>query len=300
MYDCIVVGGGPAGLTAAIYLKRACKNVAIFEREVFGGQITKTTQVENYPGFDRISGMELGNKMKAQAEDLGVECFYDEVIQIEKNDDVFQVITVDKTYESKTVIYAAGTSPRKLGVKEEEKFIGNGVSYCATCDGAFYKDKTVCVVGGGNTAIDDALYLSNICKKVYVIHRRDSFRAEPIKVSSLKEKDNIEFIYNATVEGIMGNDKVEALKIVVNDKKMEVKTDGVFVAIGSTPNTEILDNFVSLDANGYALSNHELETSVAGLFVAGDVRDKQVKQLTTATSDGTVAATFAIDYLNTL
>ena len=300
MYDCIVVGGGPAGLTAAIYLKRACKKVAIFEREVFGGQITKATEVENYPGFDRISGMELGNKMKAQAEDLGVECFYDEVIQIEKNDDVFQVITVDKTYESKTVIYAAGTSPRKLGVKEEEKFIGNGVSYCATCDGAFYKDKTVCVVGGGNTAIDDALYLSNICKKVYVIHRRDSFRAEPIKVSSLKEKDNIEFIYNATVEGIMGNDKVEALEIVVNDKKMEVKTDGVFVAIGSTPNTEILDNFVSLDANGYALSNHELETSVAGLFVAGDVRDKQVKQLTTATSDGTVAATFAIDYLNTL
>ena len=300
MYDCIVVGGGPAGLTAAIYLKRACKKVAIFEREVFGGQITKATEVENYPGFDRISGMELGNKMKAQAEDLGVECFYDEIIQIEKNGDVFQVITVDKTYESKTVIYAAGTSPRKLGIKEEEKFIGNGVSYCATCDGAFYKDKTVCVVGGGNTAIDDALYLSNICKKVYVIHRRDSFRAEPIKVSSLKEKDNIEFIYNATVEGIMGNDKVEALEIVVNDKKMEVKTDGVFVAIGTTPNTEILDNFVSLDANGYALSNHELETSVAGLFVAGDVRDKQVKQLTTATSDGTVAATFAIDYLNTL
>lgn len=300
MYDCIVVGGGPAGLTAAIYLKRACKKVAIFEREVFGGQITKATEVENYPGFDRISGMELGNKMKAQAEDLGVECFYDEIIQIEKNGDVFQVITVDKTYESKTVIYAAGTSPRKLGIKEEEKFIGNGVSYCATCDGAFYKDKTVCVVGGGNTAIDDALYLSNICKKVYVIHRRDSFRAEPIKVSSLKEKDNIEFIYNATVEGVMGNDKVEALEIVVNDKKMEVKTDGVFVAIGSTPNTEILDNFVSLDANGYALSNHELETSVAGLFVAGDVRDKQVKQLTTATSDGTVAATFAIDYLNTL
>ena len=300
MYDCIVVGGGPAGLTAAIYLKRACKKVAIFEREVFGGQITKATEVENYPGFDRISGMELGNKMKAQAEDLGVECFYDEIIQIEKNGDVFQVITVDKTYESKTVIYAAGTSPRKLGIKEEEKFIGNGVSYCVTCDGAFYKDKTVCVVGGGNTAIDDALYLSNICKKVYVIHRRDSFRAEPIKVSSLKEKDNIEFIYNATVEGIMGNDKVEALEIVVNDKKMEVKTDGVFVAIGSTPNTEILDNFVSLDANGYALSNHELETSVAGLFVAGDVRDKQVKQLTTATSDGTVAATFAIDYLNTL
>lgn len=300
MYDSIVVGGGPAGLTAAIYLKRACKKVAIFEREVFGGQITKATEVENYPGFDRISGMELGNKMKAQAEDLGVECFYDEIIQIEKNGDVFQVITVDKTYESKTVIYAAGTSPRKLGIKEEEKFIGNGVSYCATCDGAFYKDKTVCVVGGGNTAIDDALYLSNICKKVYVIHRRDSFRAEPIKVSSLKEKDNIEFIYNATVEGIMGNDKVEALEIVVNDKKMEVKTDGVFVAIGSTPNTEILDNFVSLDANGYALSNHELETSVAGLFVAGDVRDKQVKQLTTATSDGTVAATFAIDYLNTL
>lgn len=300
MYDCIVVGGGPAGLTAAIYLKRACKKVAIFEREVFGGQITKATEVENYPGFDRISGMELGNKMKAQAEDLGVECFYDEIIQIEKNGDVFQVITVDKTYESKTVIYAAGTSPRKLGIKEEEKFIGNGVSYCATCDGAFYKDKTVCVVGGGNTAIDDALYLSNICKKVYVIHRRDSFRAEPIKVSSLKEKDNIEFIYNATVEGIMGNDKVEALEMVVNDKKMEVKTDGVFVAIGSTPNTEILDNFFSLDANGYALSNHELETSVAGLFVAGDVRDKQVKQLTTATSDGTVAATFAIDYLNTL
>ena len=300
MYDCIVVGGGPAGLTAAIYLTRACKKVVIFEREVFGGQITKTTQVENYPGFEHISGMELGNRMKMQAEDLGAECCYDEVIKIVKEDEVFQMMTANKIYESKTVIYAAGTSPRKLGVKEEEKFIGNGVSYCATCDGSFYKDKTVCVVGGGNTAIDDALYLSNICKKVYVIHRRDSFRAEPIKVSSLKEKDNIEFIYNATVEGIKGNDKVEVLEIVVNDKKMEVKTDGIFVAIGSTPNTDILDDFVSLDANGYALSNHELETSVAGFFVAGDVRDKSVKQLTTATSDGTIAATFAIDYLNTL
>lgn len=300
MYDIIIVGGGPAGLAAAIYAARALKKVLLIEKATFGGQITQAVNVENYPGFETIGGMELGERMYDQAKKLGMESIYGEVSNIQKDATTFTVFVGSKEYQSKALIYATGASPRKLGVVNEEQLLGSGISYCATCDGAFFKDKTVCVVGGGNTAIDDALYLSNLCKKVYLIHRRDGFRGEPVKVTLLKEKENVEFILNATVQEVLGTDRVEAVLLNENNQERKLEVDGVFVAIGHEPNTKILEDFVPLTPNGYIITNLQLETAVAGFYAAGDVREKQVRQLTTATNDGTIAAIMACEYLDTL
>lgn len=300
MYDIIIVGGGPAGLAAAIYAARALKKVLLIEKATFGGQITQAVNVENYPGFGTIGGMELGERMYDQAKKLGMESIYGEVSNIQKDATTFTVFVGSKEYQSKALIYATGASPRKLGVVNEEQLLGSGISYCATCDGAFFKDKTVCVVGGGNTAIDDALYLSNLCKKVYLIHRRDGFRGEPVKVTLLKEKENVEFILNATVQEVLGTDRVEAVLLNENNQERKLEVDGVFVAIGHEPNTKILEDFVPLTPNGYIITNLQLETAVAGFYAAGDVREKQVRQLTTATNDGTIAAIMACEYLDTL
>lgn len=300
MYDIIIVGGGPAGLAAAIYAARALKKVLLIEKATFGGQITQAVNVENYPGFETIGGMELGERMYDQAKKLGMESIYGEVSNIQKDATTFTVFVGSKEYQSKALIYATGASPRKLGVVNEEQLLGSGISYCATCDGAFFKDKTVCVVGGGNTAIDDALYLSNLCKKVYLIHRRDGFRGEPVKVTLLKEKENVEFILNATVQEVLGTDRVEAVLLNENNQERKLDVDGVFVAIGHEPNTKILEDFVPLTPNGYIITNLQLETAVAGFYAAGDVREKQVRQLTTATNDGTIAAIMACEYLDTL
>ena len=300
MYDIIIVGGGPAGLAAAIYAARALKKVLLIEKATFGGQITQAVNVENYPGFETIGGMELGERMYDQAKKLGMESIYGEVSNIQKDATTFTVFVGSKEYQSKALIYATGASPRKLGVVNEEKLLGSGISYCATCDGAFFKDKTVCVVGGGNTAIDDALYLSNLCKKVYLIHRRDGFRGEPVKVTLLKEKENVEFILNATVQEVLGTDRVEAVLLNENNQERKLDVDGVFVAIGHEPNTKILEDFIPLTPNGYIITNLQLETAVAGFYAAGDVREKQVRQLTTAANDGTIAAIMACEYLDTL
>ena len=299
-YDIIIVGGGPAGLSAAIYAARALKKTLVIEKSVFGGQITQASKVENYPGFEEISGMELGEKMADQAKKLGVESIYGEVTKIRKEQEIFTVTVGKKEYFSKVVIYATGASPRKLHVENEEKLVGSGISYCATCDGAFFKGKTVCVVGGGNTAVDDALYLANLCQKVYVVHRRDSFRGEPVKVTLLKEKENVEFILNATVKSVEGENFVKSITLVENMQERKIDVDGVFVAIGHEPNTKILEDFVPITPNGYIITNLDLETSIAGFYAAGDVREKQVRQLTTATIDGTIAAIMACEYLNTL
>lgn len=300
MYDVIIIGGGPAGLSAAIYTARALKKTLIIEEANFGGQITQAVEVENYPGYENISGMELGQKMFDQATHLGAESIYGTVSKIKKEKDNFQVTVGTKKYQSKVVIYGAGASPRKLGIKEENKYLGSGLSYCATCDGAFFKGKTVCVVGGGNTAIDDAIYLANICEKVYLIHRRDTFRAEPIKVNTLKERKNIEFITNAKVLEIQGENKVDKIVLSKENKEESIATDGVFVAIGHVPNTDLVKELVPLNDNGYIITNHELETSLPGFYAVGDVREKQVRQLTTATNDGTIAAISACEYLETL
>lgn len=300
IYDIIIIGGGPAGLSAAIYVSRALKKTLIIEKSVFGGQITQASKVENYPGFEEISGIDLGEKIADQAKKLGVENVYGEVTQIKKNKENFTVTVGQKEYLGKVVIYATGASPRKLHVDNEAKLLGSGISYCATCDGAFFKGKTVCVIGGGNTAIDDALYLANLCKKVYVIHRRDSFRGEPVKVTLLKEKENVEFILNATVKSVDGENFVESITLLENMQERKIKVDGVFVAIGNVPNTKLLEDFVPLTPNGYIITNYDLETSVTGFYAAGDVREKKVRQLTTATNDGTIAAIMACEYLNTL
>ena len=300
MYDVIIIGGGPAGLSAAIYTARALKKTLIIEEANFGGQITQAVEVENYPGYESISGMELGEKMYNQATHLGAESIYGSVTKITKEKDLFQVTAGGKVYQSKVVIYGAGASPRKLGIEEESKYLGSGLSYCATCDGAFFKGKTVCVIGGGNTAIDDAIYLANICEKVYLIHRRDTFRAEPIKVKLLKEHENVEIITPANVKEIKGEGKVEEVIIQHDNKEESLAVDGIFVAIGHVPNTERIKDLVPLNDNGYVITNHELETSLSGFYAVGDVREKLIRQVTTATSDGTIAAMSACEYLETL
>ncbi len=298
LYDAIIVGGGPAGLTAAIYLLRACKKVLVIEKEAFGGQILKSSNVMNYPGFSSIKGLELGNLFYEQAKGMGMESLYGEVTSITKEKDFFLVNVSSQEYKSKTLIYAAGLHPRKLSFASFDRFIGSGVSFCATCDGAFFKDKTVCVVGGGNTAVDDALYLSNICEKVYLIHRREEFRAEPIHIQKLKEKKNVIVLQNTVVTDILGEQKIEKVVLQKEDEKEEIFVDGVFVAIGSIPNTSILKDFVPLNSNGYILTNLFLQTSVPGFFAVGDVREKKVRQLTTAVSDGTIAAIEVQNYLD--
>ena len=300
MYDIIIIGGGPAGLSAAIYTSRALKKTLIIEEANYGGQITQALEVENYPGYENISGMELGQKMYDQAIRLGAKSIHGTVSKIAKDQDIFNVTVNKEEYQSKVVIYAAGASPKKLEIEKENKYLGSGLSYCATCDGAFFKEKTVCIVGGGNTAIDDAIYLANICKKIYMIHRRDSFRAEPIKVSMLKEKDNVDFITPATVKEIQGDNKVEKIVINHENKKETLEVDGIFVAIGRVPNTDLIKELVPLNDNGYVITNHELETSLPGFYDVGDVREKRIRQLTTATSDGTIAAISACEYLETL
>ena len=297
IYDTIIIGGGPAGLCAAIYLLRANKNVLLFESETLGGAITKSDIVENYPGISEISGLELGSNMASQAKNLGLEIIMQKVLAINKEKDIFSVSVKNNKYYAKTIVYATGTRPRMLDCKGAESFIGKGISTCATCDGFFFKNKSVLVVGGGNTALTDALYLSNICSHVYVSYRRDNLRGEPLKIKRLKSKENVTILYNSIVKEIIGRDVIEKVSLTVDDTPKEINVSGVFVAIGSIPNTELIKDLVTLDQNGYALSNYQLETTVPGLYVAGDVREKNVRQLTTAVSDGTIVSKEILDYL---
>ena len=297
IYDTIIIGGGPAGLCAAIYLLRANKKVLLFERETLGGAITKSEIVENYPGISEISGLELGSNMASQAKNLGLEIIMQKVLAINKEKDIFSVSVKNNKYYAKTILYATGTRPRMLDCKGAVSFIGKGVSTCATCDGFFFKNKSVLVVGGGNTALTDALYLSNICSHVYVSYRRDNLRGEPLKIKRLKSKENVTILYNSVVKEIIGKDVIEKVSLTVDDAPKEINVSGVFVAIGSIPNTELIKDLVTLDQNGYALSNYQLETTVPGLYVAGDVREKNVRQLTTAVSDGTIVSKEILDYL---
>lgn len=297
IYDTIIIGGGPAGLCAAIYLLRANKKVLLFESETLGGAITKSDIVENYPGISEISGLELGSNMASQAKNLGLEIIMQKVLALTKEKDIFSVSVKNNKYYAKTIVYATGTRPRMLDCKGAESFIGKGVSTCATCDGFFFKNKSVLVVGGGNTALTDALYLSNICSHVYVSYRRDNLRGEPLKIKRLKSKENVTILYNSIVKEIIGRDVIEKVSLTVDDTPKEINVSGVFVAIGSIPNTELIKDLVTLDQNGYALSNYQLETTVPGLYVAGDVREKNVRQLTTAVSDGTIVSKEILDYL---
>lgn len=299
MYDIIIVGAGPAGLTSAIYAKRASKKVLVLEANSYGGQIINTLDIENYPGDNHISGFDLATNMYNQAKELGAEIKFEKVVEIKNSSKYKEVITPNNKYKCKALILATGSENRKLGLSNEDELIGKGVSYCATCDGAFYKDKIVAVVGGGNTAIEDALYLTDICKKVYLIHRRDTFRGEEATINKLKEKDNITFIYNSNVTKLNAKDKLES--IIVTDKEgnnEELEVSAIFIAVGRIPENQNFAKIIKLDEKGYVIAKENCHTNRRGIFVAGDARSKDLRQLVTATADGAVAATESIKYIN--
>ena len=299
MYDIGIIGGGTAGMTAAIYGQRAGKKTIIIEGGAFGGQITSSPNVENYPGIASVSGSEFSMNLLDQAVKLGAETVMEQVTGIRDEGDGKVIETSGKEYPCRSVILATGVTHRHLGIPNEERLTGAGVSYCATCDGMFFRGKDVAVVGGGSTALQDAEFLSNYCKKVYLIHRRDEFRGEDSIVKRLEQKENVEFVLNATVKEIIGDQAVE--RLIVNSKKTgkEFKLDvsGVFIAVGQIPKNEIFADAVKLDADGFILAAEDCVTSHPGIFAAGDCRTKEVRQLTTAAADGAVAALAACKYI---
>ena len=301
MTDIAVIGGGPAGLTAALYAARAGKSVTVYERECIGGQITRAPQVENYPGTGRVSGLQLGDSMAAQAEVAGAEISLTDVQKIVKESSgIFRLDTDDGEYYAKAVIYACGARPRTLGLPGEAELIGHGISYCALSDGSFFKNQDVAVVGGGNSAFDDALLLSERCHHVTLIHRRSSFRAEQILVERVKQRNNISLLTGMTVsELIQENGQLTGLTLKIETEKADtLPVSGLFVALGRLPDTELLTGLAALDENGYVFTDEKMAIpETPGLFVAGDCRIKSVRQLTTAISDGTVAAVSACTYL---
>ena len=289
-YDMIIVGAGTAGLTAGIYALRSGIKPLILECEVMGGQITLSPCVENYPGIAKISGMEFADGLMAQLTELGGEVTYGKVISVRKTDEGFEVRTEDgETYEGKLLIIASGAAHRHLGLDREEDLIGKGVSYCAVCDGPFFREKTAAVVGGGSAALQDALYLAGICKKVYLIHRRDTFRAEKSLIDQVKATANIECEMESRITALLGEPKLTAVEITNNNgQKKELTIDGLFVAVGMEPHNEAFAELVDLDDAGYVIAGEDCKTKTPGVYAAGDCRTKSVRQLTTAAADGTV------------
>ena len=302
MYDIIIIGGGPAGLTAALYALRAGKSVLVIEKSTFGGQITWSPKVENFPTIPLISGAELGDRLTSQVLEQGAELELDEVVSVELDGDIKRVKTdFGGTFESKALIIAAGARPRTLGIPGEDALMGAGVCFCAVCDGAFYKDRPVAVNGGGNSALQDAMLLSDTCSKVYLIHRRDTFRGEARLVEALRARENVEFVLNSSITALIGQDELSGL-IVTNDKgeSREISVDGLFVAIGHAPDNGVFSELIDLDKGGYADSDESCTTKTPGVFVAGDCRKKSVRQLTTAAADGSCAALAACRYVDAL
>lgn len=300
-YDVIVVGGGPAGLTAAIYAGRAGKSVAVFEKEMIGGQITYTGEIDNFPAVPGIGGAEYAIKLQEQAESCGAEIYMEGVREIQKEaDGTFTLKTEDENYAAEAVILATGLQRRKMNVPGEEKLTGRGLSYCAVCDGAFFRNRDVAVYGGGNTAVEDAIYLAGVCRKVTVIHRRNRFRAEERLVQELKSKENVEFALEKTVVSVEGEMMVTGVTLedVNTGEQSQISVDGLFVAIGQIPSGKPFQNLVETDESGYYLVDENCEGTMEGIFVAGDGRAKSVRQLTTAVGDGAVAATNACRYID--
>ena len=300
VYDMIIIGGGPAGYTAALYGARAGLSTLIIEKMTIGGQMTETGGIDNYPGFDQgIDGITLGMKMQSGAERFGAETIYDEVVAVRLNEKIKEIDTAfSGTISGRTVIVATGAGPRKLGLPGEEDMIGQGIHYCAHCDGRFYKGKTVAVIGGGNTAVGDALYLSNLADKVYLIHRRDSFRASSVMVDSLAKADNIELVLSSVPSELLIDDGLQGVKVKNGDgSERDILCDGIFVSIGRIPATSLFEGVVSLDSQGYIIAGEDTKTSILGVFAAGDVRTKALRQVITAAADGAVAAHEVGEYL---
>ena len=302
MFDLIIVGAGTAGLSAAIYGVRAGKSVLVLEGAAYGGQIINTPEIENYPGIKKISGFEFATNLYNQAKELGAEIRFEKVLSVQEKNGHKIVVTKDKEYEAKAVILATGAKNRNLGIEKEQELVGKGVSYCATCDGMFYRGKVVAVNGGGNTAVEDATFLSEYVEKVYVIHRRDSFRADKAEVDRLVAKKNVELVLNSTIKALESDASgLTGILVVDKDgKERQIPVDGLFVAIGQAPDNEAFRNEVDLDSKGYISAGEDCSTKTEGIFTAGDCRTKAVRQLATAASDGAVAALAAVNYINGL
>lgn len=300
-YDIIIIGAGPAGLSAAVYAKRAGFQTLVIDRsQVGGGQVLSTYEVDNYLGLPKVTGMELGEKFKKHAVEAGADFICANVLSIE-NKETEKIVHTDKeTFKGKAIVFAGGASHAKLMVKGEEELAGMGVSYCATCDGAFFKGMSVAVVGGGDVAIEDAIFLARGCEKVYVIHRRDTFRAASVLVEKARQTENIEFILDSTISEILGEDMVEKVLLsnVKTKEQTELQVNGVFVAVGIVPDTEILSGMVDMDEKGYILADEVGKTSAAGIFAAGDCKKKRLRQIITAVADGANAITGVEEYFN--
>lgn len=300
IFDIVVIGGGAAGMTAALYSLRSGKKVLLIEKETIGGQISKSPRVENFPSIKEISGTEFSDKMFDQIMDLGCEFELDTVLSVNKENNLFYINGEYNNYQAKAVIIATGLEHRKINVEPEDELIGKGVSYCAVCDGAFYKDEEVCLVGDANTALQYSLLLSNYCKKVYVCTLFDKFFADDILVSRLRKRENVEIYHNLLLKEFKYSDELEGL-VFENTQdlsKKEFAVKACFIAIGQIPNNDIFSNLVELDKNGYILVDNDLQTKTEGLFVAGDCRQKKVRQLTTAVSDGAMASVGAVSYID--
>ena len=299
-FDVIIIGGGPAGYTAALYAARANLTAMVIEKFAPGGQMATTEIVENYPGFvEGINGFELGMQMKKGAERFGVKTKLAEVKSVELDKNPKLIHTAKDTFQAKTIILALGAYPRELGLPNERNLRGRGVSYCATCDGMFYKDKTVVIVGGGNTAVADAIFLAKICKKVYLVHRRDELRASKTYMESLEKTENIEFIWSSEVVEILEEDMMVSgvkVKSKKDDSIRMVSCDGIFVAIGNIPNTKLIEGQVTLDEAGYVLADETTQTNIPGVYAVGDMRQKPLRQIVTAVADGAVASKYAEEY----
>lgn len=302
VYDVLVIGGGPGGYTAALYAARANLSVMVLEKLTPGGQMGTTDVIDNYPGFpEGVGGFELALQMQKGAQRFGAQTQLSEVISVELGGTVKQVRTQDGTYQARTVVLASGAHPRELGLSGEQELRGRGVSYCATCDGMFYRGKTVAVVGGGNTAVSDVLYLSRLCQKVYLIHRRDQLRASKVYLDPLQQAENVEFVWDSQVQKLLYGDMLTGVQ--VRHKKTgelrEIPCDGLFVAVGHVPNTELYQGQVELDQAGYVLADETTRTNLPGVFAVGDLRKKPLRQVITAASDGAVAAHFIEEYVST-
>ncbi len=302
-YELIILGGGPAGLSAGLYAARNKTETLMIEKSMIGGLAVYAELIENYPGFpDGVGGMDLGQLMLTQAEKFGLKTLMAEIQQLQLTGSEKVVRTSEGEFKAKTVIIAMGSERINMNVPGEKEYVGRGVSYCATCDAAFYRNKTVAVVGGSNSAISEALHLSKFASKVFVIHRRDKWRATPIFVDKAQAEPKMEFIMNTTVEAVEGHDAVEhlVLKNVVTGLKSSLNLDGIFVAIGQSPNTQLLRGNIPLDAAGYVITNEKMETSLPGVFAAGDIRSNSIRQTISAAGDGATAAIFADRYISGL
>ena len=300
IYDVLIIGGGPAGYTAALYASRAGLDTLVLEKLSAGGQIALTDQVDNYPGFSTgIDGWSLGMQMQQGAERFGAKTQMAEVTALKLEGKVKEVVTSEGSFFSRTVMLATGANPRPLGVPHEKELTGRGIHYCATCDGMFYRGKTVAVVGGGNTAVEDVMVLARIAKKVILVHRRDSLRATKIYLDLIRQLPNVEFRWNSTVEEVLASPTVTGMRLqdVVTGDVTEVPCDGVFVSIGRAPATQLVDGLLALDGSGYIVADESTKTSIPGVYALGDVRTKEVRQVVTAVADGAVAVHYAEDYL---